>query len=323
MKKFIIYLLLVTLLVISAYGCGKQGEQTEKVSEEKEKLNVVVTIFPAYDWLREIAGDKVNLILLQKQGVDLHSYQPTVQDMTKISDSDLFVHVGGISDEWVKDAIATAKNENIQTLDLLEVLGDKAKLEEVVPGMQEEQHEHEEEEGEEVDEHIWLSLRNAQLVCREMVDKLAQLDPQNGQVYQDNYGIYAGKLQQLDQEFTEAVKTAEVNTVVFGDRFPFRYMLDDYGLDYYGAFPGCSAETEASFETIIFLANKVDELKLKYVIALENSNEKIAEAIVNNTQDRDAQIVVLDSLQAVTEESATYLTIMEQNLEQLEKVLAN
>lgn len=320
MKKIIMLLLVVLLVAMPVIGCSDNKELAEVETSDNGKLKVVATIFPAYDWVREVAGDKAELTLLQSQGVDLHSYQPTVQDMAKISDCDLFIYVGGVSDSWVEEAIQNAKNESIQTLNLLEVLGDRAKLEEMVEGMQEEEHDHEEEEAKEEDEHIWLSLKNAQIITEAITEKLVSLDSENGNTYQENLAAYNEKLSSLDQEFASNVADAKAKTLVFGDRFPFRYLLDDYEIDYYAAFPGCSAETEASFETIIFLADKVDELGLKDVMVLENSNEKIAQSIIQNTKEQKAEIVVLNSLQSAVDEGETYLSVMANNLQTLEEV---
>ncbi len=324
MKRIITLMLVVLLVVVPVIGCGNKKETVKEEQDESGKLKVVATIFPAYDWLREVAGDEIELTLLQSQGVDLHSYQPTVQDMTKISDCDLFVYVGGVSDTWVEGAIANAKNENIQTLNLIDVLGDKAKLEEVIEGMQEEEHDHEgddHEEEAEIDEHIWLSLKNAQIITQAMSDKLSSMDEGNKEVYRRNLATYNEKLTALDEGFAADIAVVKEKTLIFGDRFPFRYLLDDYGIAYYAAFPGCSAETEASFETVIFLADKVDELGIKDVMVLENSNQKIAQSIVQNTEGQDAQIQVLNSLQSAVAEGDTYLSVMEGNLQILANVL--
>jgi zinc transport system substrate-binding protein len=268
--------------------------------------------------------------LLLDNGVDLHSYQPTADDILTIAGCDLFVYVGGESDEWVDDVLAQATNKNMKVINLLDVLGDSAREEELVEGMEsEEEHdgEHEdeeEEEGPEYDEHVWLSLRNTEVFCREIADALGDIDPDNSDAYHANAESYVKELEDLDGQYTEAVKDAKVKTLVFGDRFPFRYLVDDYGLDYYAAFAGCSAESEASFETITFLAKKVDELKLNYVMTIEGTDHSIAETIIKNTETKDQQILTLDSMQSTTSASEDhYSDIMKSNLEVLKQALQN
>ncbi|MBQ8136912.1 MAG: zinc ABC transporter substrate-binding protein, partial [Clostridia bacterium] len=238
----------------------------------EEKISVVTTIFPIYDWVREVAGDQlsnIDMTLLLDNGVDLHSYQPTAQDILKISTADLFIYVGGESDEWVETVLATAMNPDMRTINLVEAMGDDIKAEEIVEGMEhehKEEDEHEHEHGEEADEHVWLSLRNAQKLVQVIANALGAINTANAGIYQANAAAYIEKLAALDAEYQAAVDRAAFKTVLFGDRFPFRYLVDDYGLSYYAAFSGCSAESEASFQTIVFLAQKVDELGLPAVL---------------------------------------------------------
>ena len=261
--------------------------------------------------------------MLLDSGVDLHSYQPTVDDIVKISDCDLFLYVGGESDGWVDDALKNAPNKERKVIRLLDVLGDSAKAEETVEGMQEEEHDHEEEA--EYDEHIWLSLKNAQVLVAAISEALQETDPARKDAYAANAAAYAEKLSALDGEYRAAVDSGKYKTLLFGDRFPFRYLADDYGLDYYAAFPGCSAETEASFETVSFLAGKMDALGLPCVLTIEGTQHKIAETIVQNTAQKNQQILTMDSMQAVTANDAasgvSYLSIMEKNLSVLKKAL--
>lgn len=335
-----------------------------KTDDTNKKLSVVCTIFPEYDWIRELVGDKKDnyeITYLLDKGVDLHSYQPTAEDIAKIANCDLFVYVGGESDGWVKDALKESKNDKMQVVNLLETLGTNVKEEEVVEGMQEEDehdhdhgkkedadhdhedadHEHEhkedtdhdhdhEEDGHhhdevEYDEHVWLSLRNATSLVNELAVRLQTIDPENKDYYASTAASYTAKLGDLDSRYLAAVKKAKNKTVLFGDRFPFRYLVDDYGLKYYAAFVGCSAETEASFETVAFLAKKADELKLNNVLVIENSDQKIAKKIVETTKAKDQKIVEMNSMQSVTADQitdgATYLGIMEANLKALEAVL--
>ena len=279
--------------------------------------------------MREIAGDTGNteITLLLDSGVDLHSFQPSAQDILKVATCDLFIYVGGESDEWAEDALAEAVNPDMVVISLVEALGENAKAEEIVEGMQAEEEEEEGEEGEEeeIDEHVWLSLRNAQVFTSAIADALAQKDPANADSYRANAEAYGAKLAALDAAYAEAVDSAAHKTLLFGDRFPFRYLTDDYGLAYYAAFAGCSAETEASFGTVIFLAKKTDELQLPAVLTIEGKDHRIAETIIGSTADKNRKLLTLNSMQGTTandiEQGATYLKIMEDNLAVLKEAL--
>lgn len=327
MKKITALLLALFMLVGVLAGCGKQND-----TNQTDKLSIVTTIFPEYDWVREILGDKADnaeITMLLDNGVDLHSYQPTADDIVKISDCDLFIYVGGESDEWVEDALRNAANGNMKVINLLEVLGDSVKTEEIVEGMQEAEHEHEDaeehEHEEEADEHVWLSLKNAKMLVRVISKALQELDPDNKDIYAANADAYVKKLSALDAEYQTAVDAASNKTILFGDRFPFRYLVDDYGLRYYAAFVGCSTETEAGFETISFLAKRVDELKLPCVLTIEGAQHKIAETIVRNTTAKNQRVLTMDSMQSTTSKDVkngtTYLSVMEKNLSVLKEVL--
>lgn len=309
-------------------GCSNAPADPEA---KVDKLSVVSTIFPPYDWVREIAGthaEDMELTLLLDNGIDLHNYQPTADDIVKISGCDLFIYVGGESDGWVEDALASADNPDMQALNLMEVLGDAVKEEEVVEGMEaEEDHEDEdyEEEHPEYDEHVWLSLKNSAKLCTAIADCLGTADQNNADAYKANAEKYFDQLAALDAEYQLMVNGARRKTVLFGDRFPFRYLADDYGLDYYAAFVGCSAETEASFETIAFLADKTNELSLPAVMVIDGSDQSIAKAVINNTADKNQKVLMLDSMQSVTGEEigngTTYLSVMEENLKVLKEAL--
>ena len=512
MKKIFTIFLALTMVVGLLAGCGKKNA-AETGESDSNKLSVVTTIFPEYDWVKEILGDKAestDLTMLLDNGVDLHSYQPTADDLVKISDCDLFVYVGGESDKWVDDALKEATNKDMKVIDLLEVLGDSVKTEETVEGMQETEHAHDHskevstfedhevqdrslsdwagswqsaypfaldgtlddafaamaeegemtadeyktyyqngyktditniniegdhiaftyedgkkvgsdykyigyyiqnsrrfpgiapcrsararfeavdrtsgapiyiefndhmiesaaaehfhirmsnesfdaivdpekswptffpadmtgedlcehmeghghDHGEEKDEHVWLSLKNAKTLVGAIADALQELDPDNKDTYAANASAYIEKLSALDGAYQSAVDGAARKTVLFGDRFPFRYLVDDYGLSYYAAFAGCSAESEASFETLSFLAKKVDELKLPCVLTIEGKNHKIAETIVENTAEKNQKILTMDSMQSTTSEDVAngtaYLSVMEQNLSMLKEAL--
>ena len=499
MKKITALLLALMMLAGVLAGCGKP-----KDAGKAGKLKVVTTIFPAYDWVRAILGDKAEnaeITMLLDNGVDLHSYQPTADDIVKISDCDLFVYVGGESDGWVKNALKSAANRNMKVINLLEVLGDSVKTEETVEGMQEDGHGHSHDEqlteddikdrtlsdfagawkslhpyllngdldkfcqhraeededssttkdtyrekyktswqcdaekisingntitftyadgktvsaeytyagyqpkrndegeirsvryqfettsadapkyvqfndhghepgeaehfhiyfgndgfdalmsaktnpffvkdtlsvedildelmghdhGEEADEHVWLSLKNAKTLVGAISNALQEFDPDNKDTYATNAAAYIEKLSALDGAYQSAVDGAAHKTVLFGDRFPFRYLVDDYGLRYYAAFAGCSAETEASFETVSFLAKKVDELGLPCVLTIEGKNHKLAETIVQSTAGKNQKMLTMDSMQSMTSKDAangaTYLSMMEQNLSVLKEAL--
>ncbi len=371
MKKSIYILAAAIMMVCCLCACGS-GNNASAVSAG-DKLQIVTTIFPEYDWVMNILGDNpanAEVTMLLDNGVDLHSYQPTADDIMRISTCDMFIYVGGESDEWVEDALKEATNKDMAVINLLEVLGDSVKEEEMVEGMQESEHEHEHgeedadehehededadehehededadehehededadehehehehEEGEtEYDEHVWLSLRNAAALTDSISKELQRIDPANAQAYKANSDAYITKINDLDKQYGDAVSAASVKTLLFGDRFPFRYLTDDYGLTYYAAFVGCSAETEASFETINFLSGKVDELSLHSVMTIEGNDHRIAETIVNNTVNKDQKILTMDSMQSTTskdvENGTTYLSVMETNLSVLKEAL--
>ena len=357
-KKYLSFILAAAMAACGMTACGGSAAGNE------DGLQIVTTIFPEYDWVMNILGENpgnAEVSMLLDSGVDLHSYQPAAQDIMKISTCDIFIYVGGESDSWVDDALNEAVNKDMKVINLLELLGEKAKEEEIVEGM-EADHEHEDEdhadgetgedhddadaagedhddtdaaeedhedehhdEDPEYDEHVWLSLKNASALVEGIAEVLEDSDPANADAYASNTAAYQAELSALDAEYEAAVSKALIDTVLFGDRFPFRYMTDDYDLDYYAAFAGCSAETEASFETILFLANKVDELSLPAVLTIEGSDQRIAETIVQSTKTKDQKILSLDSMQATTKkdvESGThYLEIMEKNLSVLKEAL--
>lgn len=335
MKKFKrIFAVFFSLLLATGIlgGCGKAESSSISAPSASQSgikpLKIVTTIFPEYDWVREILGDKADhaeVTMLLDNGVDLHSYQPTADDIIKISDCDLFIYVGGESDGWVEDALKEATNKEMQVINLLDVLGEQVKEEEVVEGMEAEEEESEDENEPEYDEHVWLSLKNAETLCNAISDALEEIDPANKDAYATNAASYLEKLAALDGEYQTVVDNAARKTVLFGDRFPFRYLVDDYGLSYYAAFAGCSAETEASFETISFLAGKVDELRLPCVLTIEGAQHKIAETIVQNTAEKNQSILTLDSMQSTTStdvaNGTTYLSVMESNLDVLKQAL--
>ena len=322
------------------------------------KPRVVTTLFPIYDWTRNIIGerkDAVELLPPLNTGVDLHSYQPSVDDILRISTSDLFIYTGGLSDAWVERVLRDAVNKKLAAVSLIKALGERAREEETVEGMEaghhhhghdehekdhdrhehekdhghhehEKEHDHHEhDEGPEYDEHVWLSLVNARLLCGRIAQALSEVDPQGADAYRANAASYCAKLDALDAKYRAGVASAKHTTLLFADRFPFRYLVDDYGLSYFAAFQGCSAESEASFKTILFLADKLDALGLPCVLTIEGSSKKIAETVVRTAERGPVSILTLDSMQSVRADGIAsgpdYLTVMERNLAILQEAL--
>lgn len=339
MKNRIFGLVMASVLTVSAFcGCGasrmaadsdQKGESVPQNAANAAAYSIVCTTFPQYDWIRNIIGDdsdKFQFTMLLDQGTDLHSYQPTAEDIAKIADADMFVYVGGESDGWVESALKEATNKDMKVVNMLDALETAVKVEEVVPGMQaEEGEETEEGEGPENDEHVWLSLRNAVTLTDALSENIQEIDPANKEDYVENAGKYVDKLNDLDGRYALTISKGRRQAILFGDRFPFRYMADDYGLTYYAAFVGCSAESEASFETITFLAQKVDDLKLPVILTIEGADHNIAESIKNATESKNQEILTMNSMQSVTAEDVadgeTYLNVMEDNLNVLSQAL--
>ena len=349
MKKFAAFAMLVLTAALALVACS--AESNEKAPAQK-KVSIVATIYPQYDWLKNILGDRldaVNLKLLIKNGTDLHSYKPSAQDIAAIASADMVVYVGGESDEWIEKALkATPKDGRVQ-VNLMEALGDRVKEEEVVEGMQAEEehhhehgeeaeehehehhehaeeHEHEHAEAPENDEHIWLSLKNAELLVMNLADALSKVDTAHATEYHMNAALYIAKISALDAQYRAATDSAALKTILFGDRFPFRYLVDDYGIKYFAAFVGCSAESEASFETVAFLAGKMDSLALPAIFTIDGSNGKIARAILDaSKKSKDTPVLSLNSMQSVTDaqmqSGIDYLSIMQSNLEVLKKAI--
>lgn len=351
MKKYIGIGLSILLAIMMVLGCAKKestgsseaesdssvtesSSVAESNSEETKKLSIVTTIFPAYDWVKQVVGDNKNVEIsfLIDKGVDLHSYQASAADIAKITDSDLFVYVGGDSDDWAEDIIK--ENPNLNYINMVDSIGEAALAEELVEGMQdEEEHdneseEHANEEGEheegeeEIDEHVWLSIKNAETIVSAIEAKLAEIDPDNKAEYEKNANDYLAKLDELDKEYKDTLSSIQNKTIIVGDRFPFRYLVNEYGIKYYAAFKGCDAGSEASFETVKFLANKMDELNMTDIFIIDGSKGDLAKTIVDNTKDKNAKVLVLDSMQSTkSSDNASYLDIMKKNLEVLKEVL--
>lgn len=324
MKKYMIQLLSVTISMLLLLG-----EFIPVASEaEGSKLRIVTTIFPVYDWVREILGDEADeteITMLLDSGADLHNYQPSASDILKIKQADLFIYIGGESDKWAEGVIAVADNPERINLNLMDALGEDLREEETVEGMEAyEEHEDAEKEAE-YDEHIWLSLQNARKLVEIIAEKIAEKKPDRRDLYQANAEQYAERLSLLNQAYEEAVSTSTRKILLFGDRFPFLYLTEDYGLTYFAAFSGCSAESEASFETIMFLAKKADELALPVILTLENPKTGLAETIARSTKTGSLQILSMNSLQSITAQDVnsgiTYLSVMNENLNTLKQAL--
>lgn len=331
MKKLILMCAYVMFMMGMLTGCGGADAQTKD-----DKIDIICTVFPQYDWTRALIEgqeDKYNLTLLTDNGVDMHNYQPSTQDMAMISGCDLFIYVGGESDAWVEDALKNSINANMKVIKLMDIMPDR--LQEGHHHEDEaDEHEHSEHESdvhnheeESYDEHVWLSLINAKLVVNEIATMLEEIDKDNASIYRNNCDSYMAKIDALDAKYHEVVDASQTKTLVFADRFPFKYLVADYGIDYFAAFDGCSAETEASFETVAFLAAKIDELGLDTVLVIDGSDKELAEVIISNTAAKNQQIQAIDSMQSIdaadVESGMTYIKVMEDNLEVLKQALAN
>ena len=300
-------LILVVICSGMLFGCNVK-------TTSKNGTTIVCTIFPIYDWAKEVTQgmDNVNIILLSKNGSDMHSFQPTVQDLVTIADSDIFIYVGGESEEWIKDCLAQNPNADRRDISLMEVLSDVT-LSETSEGIAN----HEEEETGEVenDEHIWLSLRRSK-ICVEAV-AAAIGDKTGSDIPQANASSYTALLDELDKEYSEFFNDNAI-TITVADRFPFRYLTSDYNIKYYAAFSGCTTETDASFETIIELSKNYASTGEKVIYITESGNEELAKAVMDQAG-VDGTIKVLNSMQSVSskdiDNNASYLSYMRDNLE--------
>ncbi len=336
--------MIITIIALLVAGCT-----AAPFGADDGSLNIVCTTFPAYDWLRNltVGNEGVKLTLLVDGGVDLHSYQPTTDDVVKIASADLFVYGGGASDSWVEDALKEAVNDDMVVVNLMDALADrvqpmahKSAADDVTHNHEQENeaaHSHEHRQGHQddhanqaahghqFDEHIWLSPKNAEIIVKQLTNQLVASDSENALLYGQNSAHYLAELKQLDDAYQKAIGEAAHNTLVFADRFPFIYLCVDYGLEYYAAFSGCSAESEASFETIAFLADKLDALELGAVLVLEHSDGKIAQTVIDNSGRDDVKIIQLNSIQSLTaaeiKDDKGYLEMMYDNLSALQEAL--
>ena len=298
MKKALILL----VIIISITGCTKQVKN--------EKTKIVTTNFPCYDFVRAITKDvdNIEVDMLVTPGSEIHDYEPTPKDIINIKKSKLFVYTGGESDNWVNKIIK--ENNNVKIMDLVDL-----KKEELVEGM-------EGEDEEEYDEHVWTSPKNAIKIIDKLKEKIIKIDNKNKNEYEKNAEEYIKKIKEIDKEIENIVETSKRKTIVFADRFPFRYFTDEYGLEYYAAFKGCSESTEASSKTITFLIKKIKEEKIPVVFHIELSNKKIAKVISKET---NTKILELNSAHNISkkdfEKGITYVDIMKKNIESLREAL--
>ncbi len=313
--KRIVMILLAVFLVVSAAGCGS--------GQDGDAFVVVCTNFPLYDWAREVTDgvDGVSLVLLADGGRDLHSFEPSAKDMMTISSCKLFFGVGGISEMWLSDYLKTASSKPQNTLLLTEALASELLTEPQVT-----RDGHHEDDGHvhgTYDEHLWLSPRLAKMACEVLCAMLVTADAEHKEQYEENYARYAASLDELSNRFAETVSEAENKTAVFADRYPFCYLFHDYGLAAFAAFPGCSSESEASFETVTFLVGKVEEMGLSHLAAVQGSDMALAETVAATVDGKKPETVILDSLETVYDkETESYLERMILNVEALQKVLA-
>ena len=320
LQKGILIVLSALLSLSLLGGCGAK--------EEKKGVTVVCTIFPLYDWARQLtAGTETEVKLLADNGADLHSYQPSAEDVIEIATCDLLIMVGGASDRWVEEILNSQPGEDRRVCRVSELEGITLRQisEESTEDTCAEEDCHDHDHDHEMDEHLWLSLKNAVRGCEEITEELKKLDEANSEIYDRNRNAYAEQLLALDTEFREAAEAAQSPSVVFADRFPFVYLMEDYGIRYRAAFRGCTTETDADFDTICRLAEQVDQWGLSFLMTTESPTEGLAEQVRANTKTKDQRILVMNSIQSVTRaelaEGRTYLNDMRENLDVLRQGL--
>ena len=337
-KRAAVVLSVLSVLCLTVFCGGCLGaisgtdQETKDGPGQDNRLRVVTTIFPPYDFVREIVGDRADLKMLLKPGEESHSYEPTPQDIIAIQDCDIFIYTGGENDVWVEDILSSMPDNGRLTLRLTDCV--ETVEEEHVEGMKESGgHEHEEDEANadheeepetvhEIDEHVWTSPVNASVITGEICRLLCRADPENGSVYEENAAAYQEELAGLDGQFRDVVAHAERRVLIFGDRFPFRYFADEYGLDYFAAFPGCAGDTEPSAATMVFLIRKAQEEQVPSVLKMELSNADIANAVAEAAGTDVRVFYSCHNLSADDfENGETYLSMMQKNVETLKEVL--
>lgn len=328
MKKIKPFILMLTIILTAAFlaGCGSDKSAGKKESAKDDKrIKVVATIFPEYDFLKQIGGDKINLSMLVTPGAETHSFEPTPKDIKKVNAADLFVYVGGDSDEWVDNILKSVDNKKQSVAKLMDMV--KTVEEKEIKGMTPESEEDSEKdkdghEEKEFDEHVWTAPKNAIKIVRKLGERLGKLDPANKAYYENNADNYIKKLEKLDAEFKNVVENGKRREIIVGDRFPFRYFADEFKLKYYAAFPGCSTDTEASAETIAFLTKKVKKDKIPVMFHIELSNTKVCTSICEATGAKKRRLNAVHNVSKKDFESgASYLSLMEQNVKTLKEAL--
>ena len=323
MKKRLISLLLLICLTLSLFSCTANRK-------EDDKLTILCTLFPQYDWLRNITegAEGVELSLIIANGSDPHSYQPTATDIMNISNCDVLVYLGGDSDMWLREALERSNNENITKVALSEL--DGITLREISASSHSHEgheHSHEGHEHSSVDEHLYLSLKNASVATKGLADALSAKDPENAELYAKNAEAYIEKLEGMGAEFESSLASLDEESrfMLFADRFPFVYLLSDYGVHYSAAFEGCTTDVDASFDTVIRLIEEADEHEIRYIAVTESSDKALAETVASSTKTNIEEIIVLNSMQAVTssqiKNGADYISIMQENLNAIKKAL--
>lgn len=325
MKKFLSFALSLFIVFTTLFTLTSCSSEKNESKNDSGKISVVTTIFPYYDFTRSIAGDKADIKLLLSPGSEPHSYEPSPSDIVAIENCDIFIYNGGESDEWVESVLDSIENKNMKVMRMMDYVD---LLYEQSVDHDEHEHEdgdgdeHEHEHGEEYDEHIWTSVKNAEKLTNAIYDELCVSDFANKAAYSSNRDSYLSKLQALDSEISDIVSNAKRNTVVFGDRFPFLYLVTDYSLEYECAFPGCSSETEPSISTVTHMIDFTRENKIPVVFYLEFSNGKVAKLI---SEDTGAKTMLFSSCHNVTKDEfadgATYISLMEQNENALKEAL--
>ena len=316
MKRWIALLLVVCCLLPLCVGCGKK--------ETSDKLQILCTVFPLYDWVKNIVGDSdsVELSLLITNGSDLHSYQPSAEDMMKIASADLFFFVGGVSDKWIEDALLAHSSESRVDVKMTEI--PQILLREICSDSTLEHHSHEHGA---IDEHLWLSLENAKIASSYLCEQICRLDEEKSERYRENLTQYTASLSALSEEYTTFVSSVDEPMLLCADRFPFVYLAEDYGIRYIAAFEGCSTDANASPDTILRLAKALDEHSLRAIVVTERSDGRLAESVRAASRDKDQTILRLNSMQSVSKTEidggADYLNIMEENLEALRGLSAS
>ncbi len=298
MKK-IATVLISFVFILSLVGCSANENKNEG------KIRIISTIFPQYDFARVIAGDKATVLMLLPPSGESHSFEPSPKDIISVSESDLFIYVGGHSDHWIEEMLEglDKKPQTLRAFDCVELIG---------------------EEGHtgEYDEHIWTTPENAKLISRAICESLCQISPENEEYFKSNLENYINELNGIDREIEEVVKSAKRKTLVFGDKFPFRYFTEKYNLNWYSAYTDCGSEAEPSAKMVAELTDRVIEEKIPAVLHLEFSNKKVAESVAESA---NVKTMELHSCHNVTKEQLesgiSYIDIMRSNIKVLKEVL--